>query len=298
MNYFIKKCLLFPMNVFYMISKKKEIELMFYLKHKKKLNLDNPCSYNEKINWIKLYYENDLMSVCSDKYLVRQYVVEQGCGHILNELIWSGYNPEDIPFDELPNKFVIKTTHGSGFNIICKDKNALSRKHTIKQLKRWLKQKYLKCYGEHWYSKERPRIVIEKFLENNDQKPLYDYKFFCFDGEPKYLYVDTWKDGQHHINTYDIDFNLRNEVSMGYPRDYSSVELPKTYNEMIEVAKKLSAGFPHVRVDLYSVNDKIKFGEMTFSKGAGFDKIEPYEFDLELGEHFRLPHQEDRFLIK
>lgn len=277
------------MNIFYSLSPKKEIETMFFLKQGRKLNIKNPQSYNEKINWIKLFYDNDLMSKCSDKFLVREYVKNAGCEDTLNELLWSGYNPEEIPFDELPDRFVIKTTHGSGFNIICTDKSSLNEKETIIKLKKWLKVKYLKCYGEHWYGKDKPRVVVEKYLNNSNGMPLFDYKFFCFDGEPKYVYVDTWKDGHHHINMYDINFNLRKDVSLGYPRDFSAIEKPKNYEQLLEVAKKLSVGFPHVRVDLYSVDNKVVFGEMTFSKGAGFDKIEPYEFDLEMGSCFKLP---------
>ena len=289
MNYFIKNLILFPMNVLYSINPKKEIELMFYLKQKRRLDLQNPKTYNEKLNWIKLNYKNELMSICSDKYLVRGYVEEKGCREILNTLLWQGFNPEEIPFSELPSEFVIKVTHGSGFNIICKDKNTLDKKKTIKLLKKWLRTKYIKCYGEAWYGVEKPRIIVESYLKNNDNSPLFDYKFFCFDGEPKWVYVDTWKDGAHHINMYDMDFNLLDDVSLGYPRDDTEISPPANYAQLIETAKSLSEGFPHVRVDLYSINGNVVFGEMTFSKGAGFDKIQPYEFELEMGNCLKLP---------
>ena len=290
MNYTLKSFLLTPMNILYSISPKKEIELMFRLKQGYKLNLKDPTTYNEKINWIKLNYDNDDMSACSDKFLVRSFLENRDCAYILNDLLWEGYEPEQIPWDTLPDKFVIKVTHGSGFNIICKDKDSLDRRETVKKLKKWLKVKYLKCYGESWYGKHKPRVIVEKYLENDDGKPLFDYKFFCFDGVPRYVYVDTWKNGEHHINMYDIDFNLLENVSLGYPLDLdTSIQKPDNYEEMIEISKKLSKGFPHVRVDLYSVNGKTFFGEMTFSKGAGFDKIKPYEFDLEMGNHFKLP---------
>ncbi len=290
MNYALKSFILTPMNVLYSISPKKEIELMFRLKQGYKLNLENPQTYNEKINWIKLYYKNDNMSVCADKFLVRGYLESKNCASILNDLLWQGYNPEEIPWDELPEKFVIKVTHGSGFNILCKDKSSLNRGRTVKKLKKWLKIKYLKCYGESWYGKHKPRVIIEKYLENQDGKPLFDYKFFCFNGVPRYVYVDTWKNGEHHINMYDVDFNLLKNVSLGYPRDFdSSIRKPENYDEMIEISKTLSKEFPHVRVDLYSVNGKTYFGEMTFSKGAGFDRITPFEFDAEMGKWLNLP---------
>lgn len=292
MNYTLKNILLFPMNVLYSINPKLELELMFRLKQGYKLDLEKPKTYNEKINWQKLYYKNELFSICSDKYCVREFVESRDCGEYLNTLLWSGFHAEDIPFDALPNQFVLKATHGSGFNIICKDKNSLDRADAIKKLNKWLKTKFLKCYGERWYGEKRPRIVVEKYLEDPGKPGLFDYKFFCFDGEPKYVYVDTWKDGQHHINMYDVDFSLRKEVSLGYPTDFiSDIRKPEKYEEMLDVARKLSKGFPHVRIDLYDVNGNIVFGEMTFSKGAGFDRILPYEFDEEMGSCFKLPNE-------
>ena len=289
MNYTLKNVILAPMNLFYAISPRKEIALMFYLKQRYKLNLNDTQTYNEKINWQKLYYHNPLMSICSDKYLVRQYVEEHGCAENLNGLLWQGFDPNDIPYDELPDSFVIKVTHGSGFNIICTDKQKLNRAETAAKLKKWLKTKYIKCYGESWYGKQPPRIVVEKYLENSDGSALFDYKFFCFDGEPKYVYVDTWKEGQHHINMYDADFTLRKDVSMGYPTDFSdNIKKPDNYDQMLEISRRLSKDFPHVRIDLYNVNGNVVFGEMTFSKGAGFDRILPYEFDLEMGRHFHV----------
>lgn len=290
MNYQLKSLLLFPMNVLYAINPKLELELMFWLKQGYKLNFKNPKTYNEKINWQKLYYKNELFSVCSDKYHVREFVESRGCGEFLNTLLWSGFNAEDIPFDTLPEQFVIKATHGSGFNIICKDKKTLNRAETIKTLNKWLKTKFLVCYGEHWYGEKRPRIIVEKYMEDPSNPRLFDYKFFCFDGEPRYVYVDTWKDGQHHINMYDVDLKLLPHVSLGYPLDLETpIEKPANYQEMLEVSRKLSKGFPHVRVDLYSIGgSRTVFGEMTFSKGAGFDRILPYEFDEEMGNWFNL----------
>lgn len=289
MNYTLKNLLLSPMNLLYTISPKLTLKILFRLKVGYPLNLEAPATYNEKLNWQKLYYKNDLFGVCADKYLVRQYVKDQGCGDILNTLLWSGFDPEEIPFDSLPDRFVIKTTHGSGFNIICKDKSKLDRAATVKQLKKWLKVKYIKCYGEHWYSEHKPRVIVESYLEDSNGRRLFDYKFFCFDGEPYYVYVDTWKDGKHHMNMYNADFTLRKEVSLGYPTDFSSdIKKPENYDDLLNTARKLSRGFPHVRIDLYDLSGRIVFGEMTFSKGAGLDRILPYEFDAEMGSHFKV----------
>lgn len=294
MNYNLKKILLYPFDLLYDFNPKFEIQLMFFLKQGYRLNLDNPQTYNEKLNWQKLFYKNDLMSLCSDKYLVRDFVKDRGYDSNLNTLLWDGFCPEDIPLQNLPQKFVIKVTHGSGFNIICKDKEELDFSNTKKKLKQWLDTKYIKCYGETWYGRKKPRIIVEKFLENDDGKPLFDYKFFCYRGEPEFVYVDTWKNGNHHINMYDVNFSLLKGVSLGYPSDLDSdIKKPINYDDMLKMASDLSKGFPHVRVDLYNVNNSIVFGEMTFSKGAGFDKILPYDFDLRMGKNFILEERHD-----
>lgn len=215
MNNLTKNIILTPMNILYKISPKIDLEILFRLKMGYKLDLNNPTTYNEKLQWIKLYDKNELMPKCCDKYTVREYVKSCGCDEILNELIWQGFDPEEIPFDTLPNKFVIKVTHGSTFNIICKNKAELDVFKTISLLKKWLKAKFLPCYGEWFYGVERPRIIVEKYLEDKSTRSLFDYKFFCFHGEPKLIYVDTWKDNNHAINVYDTNFNLLPNVKLG-----------------------------------------------------------------------------------
>lgn len=289
-NYALKAALLFPFNVLYRIAPKTEIKLMYRLKQGRKLDLEHPDCFNAKIQWTKFYEDGKLFPVCSDKYTVREYLVKEGFSEILNELLWQGFDPEDIPFDELPNEFVIKVTHGSGFNIICRDKASLDIADTRKKLKKWLKYKFLPCYGEWWYGVEKPRVIVEKLIKTKDGTPLFDYKFFCFDGEPKYVYIDTWKNGDHFIDMCDMDLNVIPGVRMGYDCDAAgSFPKPENYGKMVEYARKLSKPFRHVRVDMYNCDGKIYFGELSFSKGAGFDRIEPYEFDVELGSHWILP---------
>ena len=151
-----KNIILTPFNILYKISPKLDLKILFRLKLGYKLNLKNPRTYNEKLQWIKLYDKNPLMPKCCDKYAVREYIEEKGYGSILNNLIWEGFNPEDIPFDDLPDKFVLKVTHGSTFNIICQDKSKLDREDVIKNCKKWLKAKFLPCYGEWFYGIEKP----------------------------------------------------------------------------------------------------------------------------------------------
>lgn len=290
MNNITKNIILLPMNILYKISPRLELEILFRLKTGYKLNLDNPITYNEKLQWIKLYDKNILMPKCCDKYAVREYVESCGCGEILNELIWEGFNPEDIPFDNLPNEFVIKVTHGSTFNIICKSKKDLNKSKTISILKKWLKAKFLPCYGEWFYGVVKPRIIIEKYLQDENLGVLLDYKFFCFHGVTKMVYVDTWKNNKHAINAYDTKFNLLPNVKLGYNNDLETeVKKPDNFDQMIEYAVKLSKPFKHVRVDMYNVNGNVIFGELTFTKSAGFGKIVPHSFDIEMGSWLKLP---------
>ena len=290
MDNITKNLILAPLNMLYKFSPELTLKILFRIKMGYTLNLNNPVTYNEKIQWIKLHDKNKLMPRCADKYTVREYVKSCGCGEILNELIWEGFTPEEIPFSNLPNQFVIKVTHGSTFNIICKDKEDLNIYKTIKRLKKWLKVDFLPCYGEWFYGIEKPRVIVEKYITDKKDEVLFDYKFFCFHGEPKLIYVDTWKNNKHTINAYDINFNLLKGVRLGYENDISThISKPKNFNEMLGYAKKLSKGFKHVRVDLYNVEGKIIFGELTFTKSAGFGKISPYSFDRKMGSWIKLP---------
>ncbi|MCG5102605.1 ATP-grasp fold amidoligase family protein [Oceanobacillus alkalisoli] len=290
MDTLTKNIILTPLNLLYKVSPKLTLKILFRLKMGKKLNLNNPVTYNEKLQWIKLYDKNELMPICADKYTVRDYVKSRGCGEILNDLLWEGYNPNDIPFEDLPEQFVIKVTHGSTFNIICEDKSKLNKKDTISNLNKWLKAKFIPSYGEWFYGIVKPRIIIEKYLKDRKSNSLYDYKFFCFHGEPKLVYVDTWKDNKHSINAYDTNFNIIPNVQLGYENDLTtSIPKPDKFEEMLQYARRLSKDFLHVRVDFYEVNGEVIFGELTFTKSAGFGKIKPYSFDEKMGSWIRLP---------
>lgn len=284
MDNITKNLILSPLNLLYKFSPELTLKILFRLKMGKKLNLKNPVSYNEKLQWIKLYDKNPLMPKCCDKFTVREYVKSRGCGEILNDLLWEGFNPKEIPFESLPDQFVIKVTHGSSFNIICEDKSELDIDKTISQLNKWLKADFLPCYGEWFYGIEKPRIIVEKYLKDDKYDSLYDYKFMCFHGEPKLVYVNTWKDNKPALNVYDTDFNLLPGVQLGFENDLDSpISKPEKFDEMLEYARVLSKDFMHVRVDFYEVNGKIIFGELTFTKSAGFGKITPYSFDEEMG---------------
>lgn len=292
MNEVTKGIVLMPFNVLYKISPALELKTLFLLKTKTKLNLDNPKSFNEKLNWLKLYDNekaNKLKPYLCDKYEVREYIKEKlGSDEVLNTLYWEGYNPEDIPFDELPEQFVIKVTHGSTFNIIVKNKSELDVESAIITLNIWLKAKFIPCYGEWWYGKVKPRVIVEKYLENKDKGELVDYKVFCFNGKPKLIDVHTGRFGKHCRNVYDLEWNFLENVYFKYPHS-EQIEKPKMLELLIDYAKKLSEDFTHVRVDFFIVDDKLYFSELTFANGAGFDPIEPRSFDLQMGEWIELP---------
>lgn len=290
-----KNFLLTPFNLLYRISPQADLSLLFRLRQGYRLNLENPRTYNEKLQWIKLYDHNPLMPVCCDKFAVREYIRSKGLGDLLNEIYWEGFRPEEIPFETLPDRFVIKATHGSAFNVICTDKEKLDQKKTIRLCRKWLKTKFLPCYGEWFYGMESPRIIVEKYLEGDGAQGLFDYKIFCFNGEPRMLYVDTWKDGRHAINAYDMDFHLLKGVQLGYPNDRETViKKPEAWEEMKKIARRLAEDFLHVRVDLYYTKGRIFFGELTFTKGAGFGKIKPLEFDYLMGDWLKLPEKYDQ----
>lgn len=290
MDNLIKNMILLPFNLMYKVNAEAELKLLFRLKCGYKLNLENPSTYNEKIQWIKLHDHNPLMPKCCDKYTVREYVRSKGCGDILNNLLWEGYDPADIPFDELPEKFVIKVTHGSTFNIICKEKSKLDRQGAINKCKRWLNAKFLPAYGEWFYGIEKPRVIVEKYLDDGTGR-LRDYKVYCFNGVPRFIGVDSGDEAQgtHYKDIYDTEWNLLKGYEMAYPNSSVAIEKPEVLDSLLRYAKILSEDFLHARIDFYIINGKVIFGEITFSNSAGFGKVAPEEFALKMGAYLNLP---------
>lgn len=287
-NNLTKNIILTPFNILYKISPKTNLRILFRIKQGYSLNVDSPKTYNEKLQWIKLNYYNPLMPQCCDKFTVREFVEKQGCSKTLNHLIWEGFKPEEIPFDRLPDRFVIKVTHGSTFNIICCDKFSLNRKDVIRKCRKWLKAKFLPCYGEWFYGKIRPRIIIEDYIESEDGKQLRDYKVFCFNGEPKYIRVDSDRFEEHKMDVFTSEWKRIEGAHMGYKCSTYNIDKPECLTELLNVARKLSKPFLHARIDFYIVRNKIYFGEITFTNGAGFDRFSSYDFDLEVGNQLKL----------
>ena len=285
----LKNFILTPFNLLFRISPVMTTKLLFRLKCKTRLNLENPQTLNEKLQWLKLYYRNDLIPKCADKFSVREYVTECGCSEILNELLWYGFDANEIPFDSLPNQFVAKITNGSGFIVICKDKNLLDKQIIIRKLNRWLKIKMPLCYGEWFYGIERPRIIIESFLSEDGNSIPCDYKIFCFNGKVELFDIHTDRFTNHKRNVMDKNWETIHGASITYRNSDTIPTKPVNLNEMIRIAEILSKPFPHVRVDFYNIKGKIYFGELTFCNGAGFSRIGPYEFHMFLGSLLHLP---------
>ena len=249
-----------------------------------KLNLDNPKTFNEKMQWLKLYYypNNDLVVKCADKYRVRDYIKEKGYQDILVPLLGSWNNTKDIDFEKLPKEFVLKCNHGCAYNLICKDKSEFNKSKAIKQLKLWMKEDFGAFNIEPHYSKIKDHIIIcEEFLGEN----LMDYKFFCFNGEPKFIYVST--DMIHDRQAKIGFFNLDGSKMKLYRDDYKNIdeiELPDFYNEMLKIASELCKEFPFVRVDFFITDNKYYFAELTFTPCACMMPFNPKNVDLEWGK--------------
>lgn len=268
------------------------IKFQYWMKHHRFLNLKNPKRYTEKLQWYKLYYRNDLMPICVDKYQVRKYIESKGLSDILVKLYGAYDKAEDIPFDSLPNKFVLKTSNGSGTNIICREKSKISRDEIIEKVNRFLKQSSASAGREWAYAKGTPKIIIEELLEDpiSFDGAISDYKHLCFNGKPEYIVLDVDRFTNHKRNIYDVEWkNLHIASDCPCIEEGRIFEKPVNYDRMIEIAKILCKDFPAVRVDLYNINGRIYFGELTFFPWSGYVQYTPDSFDFEMGEKFVLP---------
>lgn len=260
----------------------------------KKLNLDNPQTYNEKLQWLKLYDHNPLYSRMVDKYAVKKLVADKiGEKYIIPTLgVWASF--DDIDYNTLPNQFVLKTTMGGGNSgvVICKDKSKFEKKAAKKKLERSLKSLLYKRTREWPYRDVPPRIIAEKYIESN-AGDLPDYKFFCFDGEVKAMFIATDRfSGNVKFDYFDADFNHLDLIQV-HPMSGKMIQCPEEFDEMKRIASELSKGLPEVRVDLYDVDGKIYFGELTFFHHGGVVPFHPESWDYEFGSWVKLPEKRD-----
>lgn len=253
----------------------------------KKLNLEQPKTFNEKLMWLKLNkYANDpLVSQCSDKYAVREYVEKCGLSHILNDLLGVWDHAEDVEWEKLPERFAIKCNHGCGYNIICQDKIRFDTEKAVKQLKKWMKDDFWKEYAEVHYKHIPKKIICEKYLEGKKDALPVDYKIYCFHGKPVYIgnFIERNIETDKILRGYfDLDWNP--SPVFRYEMDASKFQRPKCLAEMIAYAERLSKPFPFVRVDFYEVDGKIYFGELTFTPTGCLARYYTDEANLKLGE--------------
>lgn len=262
------------------------LKAMYYLIFGRNLNLRNPKTFNEKLQWLKLYDRNPEYTKMVDKYEAKKYV---------NSIIGEGYTIptfgvydqfSDIDFNSLPNKFVLKCTHDSGGIVICRDKELFNKEEAKKKLQKAFNRNFY-YVGREWpYKNVKPRIIAEQYMEDDADGDLKDYKFFCFNVKVKFFKVDFNREKSHRANYYDNNGNLLSLGEVICPPDFNkNIVMPSNLNQMIKLAEKISADKCFVRVDFYSLSDKdIKFGEITFYPASGFGKFIPDEEDKRIGE--------------
>ena len=270
-----------------LISPKFSVILLYTYRMHEFPNLKNPVTLNEKLTKLKLSYkDNMLISKCADKYEVREYLKEKKMENILNELYFVSDTVEDIDFSKLPSKFVLKCTHGSGYNIVCHDKNNFDIEKSKTKLNKWLKEKYGLASTELHYLNIKPRIICEKNLSDENGNLPADYKFYCSRGKVTGVLVCTDRDLKTHTkktNFYDLKWNELPYIKDEY-RGTKKLKKPKNFNEMIKYAEKLSEDFDFVRVDFYSDDKKIIFGELTFTPDCSCATYYNKYGDTELGK--------------
>lgn len=267
---------------------KKELSEQYQQRIGHSLDWDNLTAYTEKMQWAKLYDRDSRKSLLTDKYRVREWISSKIGEEYLIELLGVWDNFDEIDFSSLPEKFVLKTNHGSGTNVIVKDKSKLNIKTVRRKFKDWMDTDFGYKSLERHYSDITPKIIAEKYIET-DLGELQDYKFLCFGGRPYYCWVDMGRYSNHTRNVYNLNWELQPWNQETYSHYEKPIEKPQNFDKMIEIVEVLAKDFAHVRVDLYNVNGKIYFGEMTFTNGGGFDRILPGEYDKMLGDLWELP---------
>ena len=253
------------------------------------LDWNNLRTYTEKMQWEKIYDKNPIKTTLTDKYAVREWVEGKIGKDYLIPLVgvWDSF--DNIDFDLLPKQFVLKTNHGTGTNLIVKDKNKINMRRAKRMFDDWMKTDYAFTNSLQLHYRDiKRKIIAEKYLETNLGE-LQDYKFLCFDGKPCFCWVDLGRYSKHTRTVFDMNWKLQPWTQASYGIANYDIPKPKNFDMMIDIANILSEGFSHVRVDLYNVDGKIYFGEMTFTNGSGLDPIIPKEYDKVLGDYWKLP---------
>lgn len=267
----------------------------FRARFHRKLDLKDPKTYNEKLQWLKLYDRRPEYTPMVDKYEVKKYVADLiGEQYIIPTLgVWDSFH--DIDFDALPDQFVLKCTHDSGGLVICRDKSALDKEKAKEKIERSLARNYY-LHGREWpYKNVKPRIIAEQYMEDSETAELRDYKFFAFDGEVKALFIASERGSETEetkFDFFDAEFNHLPFLN-GHPNAAVLPKKPQNFELMKQLASKLSRGIPQVRVDFYEANGRVYFGELTFSHWSGMMPFEPEEWDYTFGSWIKLPQKRD-----
>lgn len=272
-------------NLLKILPDKLYLQLMYFKHFRKFINFNNPKSFNEKIQFLKLKYRSNELTEKADKYKVKQYVSQLiGNEYVIPTLgVWN--TTEEINFDELPEKFVLKCNNDSGGVVICKDKQALNIEETKKFLNSRLNNNGF-WYGREWpYKNIKPCIIAEKYMENNGQNELIDYKFFCFNGQPKVVLVCSERFASNNMcKTYfDEDWNLLNIMEANHRTDKEQKK-PQSFEKMKTISQKLAKDMPFVRIDFYEIEGKLYFGEITFFPASGLEKFKPEKWNNIFGD--------------
>ena len=261
----------------------------YHKRLKREIDLKNPKRFMEKLQWVKLFYRNPLMPVCADKARIRDFLHLRGYGEYGIPVFKVYKSVNDIDFDSIPEKCIMKASHGSSMHLVI-NKSEFKNKFLAKLvMKSWLKMN-IYAEGREWpYKEVKPAIVCEYFIEPKTENKLRDYKLFCFNGLVRFIQVDIdLLSDNHNVNFYDADWNLLT-LKGQYPNFSQTIERPENFDDMKKIAEDLSSEFPHVRVDFYGYDDQLKIGELTFFDGSGFYQMSPDKYDFEFGEKFILP---------
>ena len=276
------------------LSDKLFLKLKYYSILKKKLNLESPVEINEKLQWLKLFDRRPEYTMMVDKYAAKKYVADAiGDMYIIPTLgVWETF--DEIDFDHLPSKFVLKCTHDSGGLIICKDKTKFDFALAKKKINKCMKRNYYYSWREWPYKNVTPKIIAEQYMEDAETVELRDYKFFCFAGKPLYCQVISDRRTYETVDYFDMDWQHQEFTGLAMPYkpfSKSSIRKPINFEKMKELSSILSNGIPFLRVDFYEVNGKIYFGELTFYPASGFGEFHPTKWNKIMGDLIVLPEK-------
>jgi len=267
-------------------------KIRYYAKVGRRLNLENPQTFDEKLLWLMLYWRHPLKTLCGDKYTMRSYVKEHGLAHILPELLGVYESSSEIDYNSLPERFALKCTHGCGFNIICRSKSDIDWEETKRKLDTWMKTDFSRVYGEMHYAKMKPRIICERYLDDVDDDLPSDYKVYCFYGKAHCTMACTERGSDGSNTKYDF-YNREWNNKLPYSRSSllagRNIPKPLAYEEIMGAAERLSEPFPFVRIDFYSINGKAVIGEMTFTPAGSIDTGYTDLAQHELSKMLKLP---------